>query len=131
MQTKTWMDRAQQYLQNILTDHSQKRHGSLCINMNTWHKNINRAMTSNISKSLKSATTSKLLCMLVLVTTEITKIHGIHPCKDDMTYFKTHVGLKFRGGTHQSWQNDKCPITDMDLERTETSTSPTTCRASR
>ena len=42
--------------------------------------------------------------MLVLVTTEITKIHGIHSCKDGIAYFKTHVGLKFIGGTHQSWQ---------------------------
>ena len=45
MQTKTWMDRAPQYLQNILTDHAQKRHGSLCSNMNTWIKNNNRAKT--------------------------------------------------------------------------------------
>ena len=51
-------------------------------------------------KSLKSATSRELLCMLVLVTTEITKIHGIHPCKDGMAYFKTHVGLKIIGGTH-------------------------------
>ena len=51
-------------------------------------------------KSLKSASLSKLLCMLVLVTTKITKIHGIHPCKDGMAYFKTHVELKFIGGTH-------------------------------
>ena len=53
-----------------------------------------------ITKSLKSETLRSLLCMLVLVTTEITKIHGIHPCKDGMAYFKTHVGLKFIGGTH-------------------------------
>ena len=39
------MNRAPQYLQNILTDHAQKRHGSLGSNMNTWHKNIIRAMT--------------------------------------------------------------------------------------
>ena len=32
------MDRAPQYLQNILTDHAQKRHGSLGSNKNTWHK---------------------------------------------------------------------------------------------
>ena len=56
--------------------------------------------TQKISKSLKSATLRELLCMLVLVTTKITKIHGIHPCKDGMTYFKIHVGLKFIGGTH-------------------------------
>ena len=31
--------------------------------------------------------------MLVLVTTEIKKIHGIHLCKDGMAYNKTHVEL--------------------------------------
>ena len=100
MQAKTWMDRAPQYLQNILTDHAQKRHGSLGSNMNTCHKNNDRAETYNISKSLKSATISKLLCMLVLVTTEITKIHGIHPCKDGMAYNTTHVELRIIACTH-------------------------------
>ena len=33
------------------------------------------------SQSLKSETLRGLVCMLVLVTTEITKIHGIHLCK--------------------------------------------------
>ena len=68
--------------------------------MNTWHKNYSRTMTRNISKSLKSATLSKLLCMLVLVTTNITKIHGIHLCKDGMAYYKTHVELKIIACTH-------------------------------
>ena len=49
---------------------------------------------------MKSATLRELLCMLVLVTTEIIKIHGIHPGKDGMAYSKTHAGLKFIGGTH-------------------------------
>ena len=31
--------------------------------------------------------------MLVLVTTEIAKIHDIHHWKDGMAYFKTHVEL--------------------------------------
>ena len=75
-------------------------HGSLGSNMNTWHKNNDRAKTWNISKFLKSATLRGLICMLVLVTTEITKIHGIHPCKDGMAYFKTHVELNIIGGTH-------------------------------
>ena len=39
------MDRAQQYLQNNLTDHAQKRHRSLENNMNIWHKNNDRART--------------------------------------------------------------------------------------
>ena len=50
----------------------------------TWHKSIDMTKTWKISKSLKSATLRGLLCMLVLVTTLITKIHGIHPCKDGM-----------------------------------------------
>ena len=45
------------------------------------------------SVSLKSETLRGLVCMLVLVTTEITKIHGIHPWKDGMAYNKTHVEL--------------------------------------
>ena len=31
--------------------------------------------------------------MLVLVTTEIKKIHGIHLCKDGVAYIKIHVEL--------------------------------------
>ena len=34
-----------------------------------------------------------LICMLVLVTTEITKIYGLHHWKDGMAYNKTHVEL--------------------------------------
>ena len=45
------------------------------------------------SLSLKSETLQGLVCMLVLVTTEITKIHGIHHWKDSMAYNKTHVEL--------------------------------------
>ena len=36
------------------------------------------------TKSLESERLRSLLCMLVLVTTEITKIHGIHHWKDVM-----------------------------------------------
>ena len=43
--------------------------------------------------SLKSETSWSLVCMLVLVTTEIKKIHGIHHWKDGMAYNKTHVEL--------------------------------------
>ena len=46
-----------------------------------------------ITKSLKSETLRGLVCMLVLVTTEITKIHGVHPWKNSMAYNKTHVEL--------------------------------------
>ena len=41
----------------------------------------------------KSATSRSLVCMLVLVTILITKIHGIHPCKYGMAYNKKHVEL--------------------------------------
>ena len=84
MQTRAWMDRAQPYAQIILTEQAQKRYGSLCSNMNTWHKNNVREKTWKSSKSLKSTTSRELLCMLVRVTTLITKINGIHPCKDGM-----------------------------------------------
>ena len=61
----------------------------------TWiHSNkITADKDSKFTKSLKSETLRSLVCMLVLVTTEITKIHGIHPWKDGMAYFKTHVEL--------------------------------------
>ena len=45
------------------------------------------------SLSLKSEILRGLLCMLVLVTTEITKIRGLHHWKDGMAYNKTHVEL--------------------------------------
>ena len=45
------------------------------------------------SLSLKSETLRSLVCMLVLVTTGITKIHCKHICKDGMAYNKTHVEL--------------------------------------
>ena len=38
--------------------------------------------------------------MLVLVTTKITKIHGINPCKDDVAFYKTHVELRIIACTH-------------------------------
>ena len=45
------------------------------------------------SLSLKTETLRSLVCMLVLVTTENTKIQGIHLWKDGMAYNKTHVEL--------------------------------------
>ena len=44
----------------------------------------NRLGLGEITKALKSETLRSLLCMLVLVTTEIIKIHGIHHWKDGM-----------------------------------------------
>ena len=55
-------------------------------------------------QGLKSATSRCLVCMLVLVTTLITKIHGKHLCKEDMAQFKTYVDINLIGCTHQSWQ---------------------------
>ena len=48
------------------------------------------------SLSLKTKILRGLLCMLVLVTTEITKIHGLHHWNDGMAYFKTHVELMLK-----------------------------------
>ena len=87
------MDQLQQYLQNILTEHLQNMHGSLCSIKFTWQQNNSRQGLGEITKSLKSETLRSLVCMLVLVTIEITKIHGIHQWKDGMAYNKTHVEL--------------------------------------
>ena len=53
---------------------------SIDLSVATWiHSNKITAVTDReITKSLKSETLRGLLCMLVLVTTEITKIHGLH-----------------------------------------------------
>ena len=68
-----------------LTEHLQNMHGSLCSIKFTWQQNNSRQGLREITKSLKSETLRSLLCMLVLVTTEITKIHGIHPWKEDIS----------------------------------------------
>ena len=94
------MDREPQYQQIILTDHPQKRHGSLGNNMNIWHIDKTDQGLSGIAKSLKSALTNAPLCKLVLVTTHITKIHGSHLLKDGMAYNKAHVELRGISCTH-------------------------------
>ena len=68
----------------------------------TWiHSNKITAVTDLVKLlSLKSGTSRSLVCMLVLVNTETTKIHGIHLCIYGMADIKTHVGLKFIGATH-------------------------------
>ena len=48
------------------------------------------------SLSLKSEILRGLLCMLVLVTTEIINIHGLHHWKYGMAYFKTHAELMLK-----------------------------------
>ena len=61
----------------------------------TWiHSNkITADRHGKFTNSLKSETLRGLVCMLVVVTIEITKIHGIHYRKDGMAYNKTHVEL--------------------------------------
>ena len=81
---KRGMDQLQLYLQNILTEHLQNMDGSLSSIKLTWQQNNSRQGLREITKSLKSETLWSLVCMLVLVTTLITQIHGIHPCKDGM-----------------------------------------------
>ena len=61
--------------------------------MNIWPYEINRQGLGGNAKSLKSALTSAPLCKLVLVTTHITKIHGLHLWKDGKTLNKTYVEL--------------------------------------
>ena len=60
---------------------------SMDLTVDTWiHGNkITTETDGKITKSLKPETSRSLVCMLVLVTTEITKIHGINHCKDGMT----------------------------------------------
>ena len=66
------------------------------------HSNKITAVTDGVNtKSLKTETSRSLVCMLVLVTTEITKIHGIHLCNDGMAYIKTPVELLLIRCTHQ------------------------------
>ena len=58
-------------------------------------------MDLSVASSLhgNKITADKNVCMLVLVTTGITKIHGVHPWKDGMAYNKTHVELMPIKGT--------------------------------
>ena len=79
------MDQLQKYLQNILTEHLQNMHGYLCSIKFTWQQNYSRQGLREFTESLKSETLRGLDCMLVLVTTEITKIHGINHWKDGMS----------------------------------------------
>ena len=71
-------------------------HGSLCRIKFTWQPNYSRQRLREITKSLKSEILRGLLCMLVLVITKITKIHGLYHWKDGMAYFKTHVELMLK-----------------------------------
>ena len=56
---------------------------------------------SKKTKSLKSATSSGLLGMLVLVITGHIKIQGLHHCKDGMKMLLKHVDMMLIGCTHK------------------------------
>ena len=56
-------------------------------------------MTAKYSKCLKSTTLWGLLCMLVLVTTGIIKIQGLHLCKYGMMELIKHVDIMLIGCT--------------------------------
>ena len=71
------MDRENPYVQNILTEVSQ-------ISMDLSVATCLHGIKITAEQGLKSATLRSLVCMLVLVTTLITKIHGIRHCKEDM-----------------------------------------------
>ena len=72
----------------------------ICIDLSVasslYGKKITADKDREITKSLKSEILRGLICMLVLVTTEITKIHGLYHGKDGMAYFKTHVELMLK-----------------------------------
>ena len=90
------MDQLQQYLQNILTEHLHIMHGFTCIIKLTWQHNVADSDLAEITKSLKLATTSTLLCMLVLVTTGHIKMHELHHYNDGMKMLLNHVDMMLK-----------------------------------
>ena len=94
------MDRAQLYVQNILTKHTQNKHGSHCRHMDTWQQNNSSNRQQN-SKYLETETSRSLVCMLVLVTTEIKKINGIHLYKHSKFYYQIQTWQKTEHGINR------------------------------
>ena len=86
---------------------------------------------SGIAKSLKSALTNAPLCKLVLVTTHITKIHGLHLWKDGKTLNKTYVELRAYHAHNNHGKNDKYATGVADLTINSSSPLLTAFRASR
>ena len=84
-----------------------------------------------IAKSLKSALMNAPLCKLVLVTTHITKIHGLHLWKDGKTLNKTYVELMAYHAHNNHGKNDKYLNGAADLTIISSSTFLTAFRASR
>ena len=72
------------------------------LSVDTWIRGNKITAVTDLDKllSLKSETLRSLVCMLVLVTTKITKIHGIHPYNYNMAYIKTNVELRIIAYTH-------------------------------
>ena len=68
--------------------------------MNIWQYEITDQGLSGNAKSLKTELPSAPLCKLVLVTTHITKINGLHLWKDDKTLNKMYVELMGITCTH-------------------------------
>ena len=79
---------------------------SMDLTVATWiHGNkITSGKRLQKSKPLKTETSRSLVCMLVLSTTQITQIHGIHLYKDGMAWIKTPVELMPIRCTHQMQQ---------------------------
>ena len=82
------MDQLQQYLQNILTEHLQNMHGSLCSIKFTWQKNYSR-------QGLREITVP-----------EIRNITGptLHACASHHRDHKNtwHIPLEIWHGIHQN-----------------------------
>ena len=71
------MDRARHVDQNMFIEHLQIMHRMISSNMLTWHQKITESVR-------KTATATTLLNKLGTLSTQLTKIHGIHPWKDGM-----------------------------------------------
>ena len=72
--------------------------------MNIWPYEITDQGLSGNAKSLKTELPSAPVCKLVLVTTLITKIHGLHVWREGKTLNKTYVELMGISCTQKSWQ---------------------------
>ena len=59
----------------------------------TWQHNVTVTDLAKNTRSQKSATSSRTLCKLVLVTTSCIKIEGWHHFKDGMKMLLKHVDM--------------------------------------
>ena len=72
------MGRSIPHLHNTLTELPKNVHESTSSNKFTYHQNVTGKGLSKITKCLKTTTSHSLLCMLVLLTTELTKIQYVN-----------------------------------------------------